>query len=58
MKRRGDTLQSHPSLSCILGEGKMHGLSGETVYQGLVDINLHVRLVLGENGKLGDGKSG
>ena len=38
----------------------MRGISGEIVNRGIVDIDLHIRLVLGgkENGKSGDGKSG
>ena len=28
---------------CILGKGTMHGISGEAVNRGLVDINLHIK---------------
>ena len=40
-----DLVQSYPDLPCILGEGKMCGISGETVNRGIVDINLYIKLV-------------
>ena len=39
------SIQSYPNVPSILGEGKMHGISGIMVNQGTCDINLHIKLV-------------